>query len=135
MVDNVSTNTAELKELMLSMRKDMLDMKHDIMVKLTENQKDIQEIKDELKTLKTLKSTVGEVETATQFHSDKIHELLFLFLLCRHSQINCTTPTLLVICGLCAIMLERWNYMCNRGSAVSFAASSASCGLSLKAVV
>ena len=70
MADNVSTNdtVTELKELILSMKKDMHDMKQEIMVKLTENQKDIQEMKDELKTLK---STVVEVEKATSFHAEK----------------------------------------------------------------
>ena len=74
MADNVSTNdtVTELKELILSMKKDMHDMKQEIIFKLTENQKDIQEMKDELKTLK---STVVEVEKATSFHAEKIHEL------------------------------------------------------------
>ena len=69
--DNVSTNT-ELKDLLLSMKKDMHDMKQEIMVKLSENQKDIQEIKGELRTLK---STVVEVEKATSFHAEKIQEM------------------------------------------------------------
>ena len=64
-MDGTEVSNSELKEY-------IMEMKKDIMSKLDENRREIQEVKDELKSLT---STVTDVERATESHAQRLDDI------------------------------------------------------------
>lgn len=72
--DRGSDDTADqsLKQLLLSIRAEMTDMRKELSSKLTVNQTEIRKVRDELRSLK---ETVHEVEKATASHAERLDDL------------------------------------------------------------